>query len=375
MELNLTTKFIHASDLHLGSHQYRKSLRSDDYIYALKEILDYAIDYSVDFILLGGDVFNSLDMLPGKMTIIIDILKKFKETTNKEVPIIAIEGNHDIRRYSRGVKFNHRNQSWLKVCAQLGLIILLDTDFQADPANIFQSYDFVRGRGGKIQIKNIVIYGSRYLGERPISELSLIRKAITKEKGIFNILLQHFGVEGQMKHVPGVPLDTLKPLHHRIDYLALGHFHKQYILDNWIFNPGSTEAVCSIDFMLNRGIFLVEINGYEPFKKKVRKIKLKNRRAIWKSIIIPYQFKNKRQFYNYIIETLKGAPEWCEKIIKSKENNEPFLILTLRGNKPFLNREINSKELESVLNEKLSIIGLIVYQKYDLKSITLENYL
>ena len=72
---NDSIRFIHASDIHLGSHQYENSSRSDDYIFALKEILQVALDYSVDFVLLGGDVFNSLDMLPGKMTIIIEILR------------------------------------------------------------------------------------------------------------------------------------------------------------------------------------------------------------------------------------------------------------------------------------------------------------
>ena len=375
METNHRTKFIHASDIHLGSNQYGKSLRSDDFINALKEILDHAIENSVDFILLGGDVFNSLEMLPSKMTNIFDILMNFKKATNDKVPIIAIEGNHDIRRYSRGVKFNHRDQSWLKVCAKLGLIVLLDADFRAQSNNIFQPYDYDEGSGGKIQVKNIVIYGSRYLGEKPISALSVIRKAIKKDKGIFNILLLHFGVEGQMEHVPGVSLEVLEPLHHRIDYLALGHFHKQFIIGDWIFNPGSAEAACSTDFKLNRGIFLVEINGHELFKKRIRKIKLNNRKAIWKTVKIPYEFKNKKDFYSYIIRTLKCAPEWREDKIKPRENNLPFLILTLRGVNPFPNREIKSRLIQSVLNEELPIIGIRIYQRYDSKPISLENYL
>ena len=27
-----------------------------------------------------------------------------------------------------------------------------------------------------------------------------------------------------------------------IDYLGLGHIHKQYDVEDWIFNPGSLEA-------------------------------------------------------------------------------------------------------------------------------------
>ena len=372
---NDSIRFIHASDIHLGSHQYENSSRSDDYIFALKEILQVALDYSVDFVLLGGDVFNSLDMLPGKMTIIIEILRNFQKATKGKVSIISIEGNHDIRRYSRGVKFNHRDQSWLKVCAKLGLIILLDANIKSSTEHVFQPYDFEQRRGGKVQIKNAMIYGSRYLGEKPISPLSIIRKGIKKERGIYNILLQHFGVEGQMKNVPGISLDSLNPLHHRVDYLALGHFHKQFTLENWIYNPGSAEAVSSTDFTYNRGIFYVEINNFEPFKKKVQILQLKNRRYLRKFISNSYQFKKKTDFYRYIINTLKTDPELAptSKIISNLKY--PFLILTIRGVKPFLYYNIKQREIEKLLAQNLSIGGAKVYQKYVSRAITLENYL
>ena len=114
-----SVKFIHASDIHLGCQQYRNIHRTDDFIRAFQEILSIAIFRKVDFIILGGDVFTSIDMLPGKLNEIIGILTDFKDNSN--IPIIAIEGNHDIRRYSKGMKFE-RGQSWLKVISNLGLI-------------------------------------------------------------------------------------------------------------------------------------------------------------------------------------------------------------------------------------------------------------
>ena len=368
-------RFIHASDIHLGSHQYDKSLRSDDYIFAFKEILKISLNFSTDFILLGGDIFNSLNILPGKMALIIEILKEFQKASKGKIPIITIEGNHDIRRFSRGVRFNHRDQSWVKVCAKLGLLILLDADLQAPSNYVFQPYDFEQVKGGKIQIKNAVIYGSRYLGEKPVSALSIIRKGIKKEGGIYNILVQHFGVEGQMKNVPGVPLEILNPLHHRVDYLALGHFHKQFILDDWIYNPGSAEAVSSMDFTYNRGIFFVEISGLETFKKKVQILKLNNRKYLRKFIYNPFQFKKKENFYRHIIKMLKTAPEFAGiiKIISSLKS--PFLFLTIQGVKPLLHYDIKHREIEKFLAQNLPIVGAKVFQKYDSKMITLENYL
>ncbi|MFX0141439.1 MAG: exonuclease SbcCD subunit D, partial [Candidatus Hodarchaeota archaeon] len=244
---NQKVRFIHASDIHLGAAQYRNDSRANDFIRAFQEILELAIEHHVDFILLGGDVFTSLEMLPGKLTKIVNILRDFKDFTNGNTLIIAIEGNHDIRKFSRGVRFERRGQSWLKLLNSLGLIILLDADLDVPPEKIFQQYNFDTRKGGKIQIKNVVIYGTHYLGEKPISYLSKIRKAIVKNGGLFNILLQHFGIEGQIENVPGINMKDIQHLKHRVNYLALGHFHKQFILENWVYNPGSAEAVCSID--------------------------------------------------------------------------------------------------------------------------------
>jgi DNA repair exonuclease SbcCD nuclease subunit len=366
------TKFIHASDIHLGSHQYENTSRSDDYIKTFQEILTLAIENKVDFIILSGDVFTSLEMLPGKLIEIIKMIKRFIKATENKVPIIAIEGNHDIRRFSRGMRFDHRDQSWLKLCADLDLIILLDADFQDPSGEIFKWYDHYCHEGGKLQVNNIVIYGTRYLGEQPISHLSKIRKGIKKEKGKFNILLQHFGVEGQMKNVPGIKLEMLNPLHHRVDYLALGHFHKQFILDDWVFNPGSTEAVCSIDFSFNRGVFLVEITGDKVFSKKIKKIKLKNRSHIWCSLRFRFQFKKKEEFYSYLIKHVKRA-------LRSDGDNDneerPVLLLKLSGIKPFLNQKINQREIQKILSKHLPITGAKVYLKFNHYRNTIIKYL
>ncbi|MBO0859018.1 MAG: hypothetical protein J2P21_11195, partial [Chloracidobacterium sp.] len=44
-----------------------------------------------------------------------------------------------------------------------------------------------------------------------------------------------------------------------VDYLALGHTHKNFEIDGWVYNPGSLEA-CSVDEYANvRGAYLVEV--------------------------------------------------------------------------------------------------------------------
>jgi DNA repair exonuclease SbcCD nuclease subunit len=369
-----SVKFIHASDIHLGAAQYRNEYRSDDFIQAFQEILDLAIIHHVNFIILGGDVFTSLEILPGKLTRIVGMLKSFKDFTNNSILIIAIEGNHDIRKFSRGIRFEQRGQSWLKLLNSLGLITLLDADLEAPLEEIFTPYNFATKKGGKIQIKNVVVYGSRYLGEKPISFLSKMRKAIVKDNGLYNIFLQHFGIEGQMENVPGINLEDIKHLKHRVHYLALGHFHKQFILEDWIYNPGSSEAACSTDNSFKRGVFLVEISKkVENFIKKVKIIRLTNRKYIWRTVHLNFEIRNKLDVELIIADKLKSLLRYLDDGIHPTNPRVPILYLLLKGIKPAC--KINEKDLRKKICNTFPIIDVRVYQKFRNTLKTLDNYI
>ncbi len=359
------TRFIHASDIHLGSHQYRNDNRANDFILSFEEILSKAITYQVDFILLGGDVFTSLEMLPGKLTTIVNILRDFKNTTNERIHIIAIEGNHDIRKFSRGVRFSHRGQSWLKFLASLGLIVLLDSDNNMSPEQMFKPYDFQARKGGKIQIKNIVVYGTGYLKEKPEDYFLTLKEGIIKEDGKFHILLQHFGIEGQMENVPGVKYDEIKHLKDRVQYLALGHYHLQFILEDWVYNPGSSEAACSSDFSFKRGVFLVTVSKEEKYKKEIKKIQLTNRTYRWETVFFKTEFSTKESLYEYVIRKLKRSFDLDKNSHVDPSNIQiPVLFLVLKGKKPFYRYKIDIKELTQHICENLPVVDVRIYQKF-----------
>jgi exonuclease SbcD len=362
---NRVTKFIHASDLHLGSHQYRNDHRANDFISALEEILSKAISFEVDFILLGGDIFTSLEMLPGKLTMIVNIIRDFHNKTGEKIPIIAIEGNHDIRKFSRGVRFNHRGQSWLKFLSNLGLIVLLDGDIEAPPSDMFKLYDFQTRKGGKIQIKNVVIYGTRYLKEKPEEYLLSLKEGIVKDDGNFHILLQHFGIEGQMEKVPGANYNRIKHLRERVNYLALGHYHLQFILDDWVYNPGSSEAVCASDFSFKRGAFLVTITKENNYTKEVKKLRLTNRAYRWETLCFKTEFRSKKQVYEFIIHMLLKVFKLTNNYINDPSNViTPVLFLVLKGKKPFSKVKIDTKELTQMICENLPVVDVRIYQKF-----------
>jgi len=368
-------KFIHASDIHLGAAQYQNEHRANDFIYAFQEILLLAIKHRADFIILGGDVFTSLEMLPGNLTKIIAILTNFKNRTKETIPIITIEGNHDIRKFSRGTRLHRRGQSWLKLIASLGLVLLLDADLEAPESEMFKPYDFKIYKGGKIQIKNVVIYGNRYIGQKPEEYLSKINIAIKKDDHLFNILIQHFGIAGQLENVPGVRLEKAEILKEKVDYLALGHFHKQFIINNWIFNPGSSEAASSVDSTYKRGIFMVEIFGISHFTKKVYMIRLQNRKHHWESIFIPRRLKNKEELYNFVIDKLQSCFKYYNFNPNSSNVFKPILYLVLKGSRSSNSFKINEKEFASIIAEHLPILYTKIYQKFTNSLRTLDLYM
>ncbi len=370
-----SVKFVHASDIHLGCHQYRTLNRADDFIRAFREILILSIDHCADFIILGGDVFTSLEMLPGKLLEIVEMLTEFKTRTSGKIKIIAIEGNHDIRKSSFGLRLSKRGQSWLKLISSLGLIILLDANLEDSPEELFKVYDSSLKKGGKIQIKNVMIHGIQYIGQDPIKYLPKIKNAIKKEHGVYNILLQHYGIKGQMKNVPGVKLEDIELLKDRVNYLALGHFHRQFIIDDWIYNPGSSEAASWIDSTFKRGVFLVEVYNDKKFTKIIQIIRLHNRHHRWEVIFFPKAIKNKQNFYNFIFHKLKPVFKYSQPKIGTLDMRIPALYLVLKGKKPLNLFKINEKELGNRICENFPVVDVKIYQKFTNSVVKLDKYM
>ena len=178
-----------------------------------------------------------------------------------------------------------------------------------------------------------------------------------------------------MENVPGVNLEDIQPLRHRVDYLALGHFHKQFILEDWIYNPGSPEAVCSIDNSFKRGVFLVEISKKsEKFVKKVNIINLTNRKYLWDTIYLNYEFRNTKELEFYVIKKLKTSLKQLERDIHPSNPDMPILYLILKGKKPNKSCKIKEKDFRDKICNQFPIIDVKVYQKFVTSLKTLDNY-
>lgn len=225
--------FIHAADLHLGYQQYGLIERFRDYGDAFSEVCDFAIHKDVDFLLVSGDIFDDRNINAMTFSQSYQVLKKLSKN---DVPVFAIEGNHDKAYYSEGM-------SWLEALDYQGLLNLLK----------IESSEFldILGDFRELEIKGelIRIFGVKYVGARTKEVIPKIKdeiKEVDEKRGEadYNILMMHFGLEDQTKMNlgRGYSYSKLLPLKEVVDYLALGHYHVAYEAEDWVFNPGSLEV-------------------------------------------------------------------------------------------------------------------------------------
>lgn len=370
-------KFIHVSDLHLGKRQYNLTERYNDYFRAFQWVLDLAISEKVDFLLVSGDLFDNKNINPSVLSDVFYSIRDFKERSslelNREIPMICIEGNHDNPIYT--------THSWMSFLADLDLIVLLAGDYNKDNKELtFHPYSTSNHRGGMIQIKDTLIYGLPYYGSFTKHMFPAIYQAIPQKSNKFNILMMHFGIEGQDKLKPGIDLSpNLTELHDKIDYLALGHYHKNYILkeqDQWIFNPGSLELNDLTELSYIRGAFLAEISGSEYYQKDIKIFEcdngnkdigmIPNREFHQVPSIDITGMSSFEKSIEHILKRLKqyGLPLRDQnKEINKSDLNCPIVTFRIIGEVGFSRLEVNLNKLKEEILKKYAILDIRVSSK------------
>ena len=240
-------KFLHISDIHLGCTRYQFAESPKDFFYAWHDVITkYAIGEKVDFVIIGGDFFHKRNVDPQGMNHAFLGLKLLKE---KGITAVAIEGNHD----QHTAESEH---SWLRSLASWGLLVLLEPKPNDKGKVIYQAWDTDNSEGSFIDIGNARIFGSQWYGASANVAIPKLTESIkeNQREGAFHILLLHTDVEGHQTHpIPALSLANLKELKSVTNYVALGHTHKSYEIDNWAFNPGSLEVTNIDEFREIRG--------------------------------------------------------------------------------------------------------------------------
>jgi DNA repair protein SbcD/Mre11 len=246
-------RFLHLADVHLGFDRYDNKIRTKDFYLAFEDALQkYAIAAKVDFVVIAGDLFEHRTIQPNILNQAKTCLQLVKAAG---IPVLAIEGNHDNRPY--GTVTN-----WLKYLCDDGLVILLEPTTVAG----VMTYEVWDGsQGGYIDLDcGVRVLGSAWYGSSSPQAITGLAAAIHQlpPGPSHTVMLFHHGLEGQIARYQGaLRYSDLLPLKTAgVDYLALGHIHKSYTEQGWIFNPGSTEANSMEEATYERGVYLVELS-------------------------------------------------------------------------------------------------------------------
>lgn len=199
-------KFIHAADIHLdsplrGLSRYESapvdSIR-DACRRAFENLVSLAIEEEVAFVLLAGDLYDGdwKDYSTG-----IFLSKQMGRLGQHNIRVLAVSGNHDAA--------NRMTKS-------------LD-----HPSN-FKIFSSKKVETVKLDGLGVAIHGRSFPTQHVDENLGA--SFCSAEKGLFNIGLLHTSLDGREGHANYAPcsLDDLRSKGYQ--YWALGHIHKQEIV-------------------------------------------------------------------------------------------------------------------------------------------------
>ncbi len=348
-------KFLHISDVHLGFDRYDCKPRTLDFFFSLKDVLEkYAIAEQVDFVIIGGDLFEHRNIKPAILNHAQYCLRILRDAN---IPVLAIEGNHDNAPY--GTK-----SSWLRYLSDEKMLKLLEPGNVNAGDPFYSPWDEAENRGGYVDLDcGVRVLGSSWYGAaapRAIEQIAAAIGDLPPAPGP-SILLFHHGLEGQIARYAGaLRYREVLPLKKAgVDYLALGHIHKSYTEEGWIFNPGSVEANNVEESQFDRGAYLVEIDAKG---KIVAELKTDyHQRPIVRLL-------QKIRTSDLIESVEEGAIALIQKSIKAQEivpEQQPIVELRITGTAGFDRLELDTRKLQQQLQEMSN--ALIFLLRYDVE--------
>jgi len=327
-------KFIHCADIHLGKTYYNNEVRYNDFFDAFSRVVDKTITEKVDALLIAGDLFHNAGVKPLTLSKTIDILKPLKRAG---VEVVAISGNHD-RIYKQG------ELSWLQFLSLRGYLKFLQPRIDTHTGEIdFPEWDDKKKSGGKINIKGVNIYGLGYFGA---TGGLMAKKALDKiDPKQNNILLFHTGVwDYAFIDIGKISKEEIRPLKDYFNYVALGHGHNHYEIDNFAYNPGSLENVNLGEEKQEKGFYIVEFEDSVP---KPEYITLKTRPLLRFDIDVSGSHSSK--------DVYQAVAEYC---LSEESAVIPSSIIFIRifGKIHFHSYEIESNIIRDIISDKFSPI-------------------
>lgn len=232
-------RFGHCADLHLGVRPRGIRQRKLDVFDSYMSMCESMVDSKVNSTLISGDFFHTKVVDFETMDMARSGLSLLK---NCGVDTFACTGNHDHVFEYQWTRFYR--------------------EYLSDE-NIYDGIQLYRKGDSCINLYKIDWINASSLKDE-ISKMRLLEdiRDFNPTGKAFNVLMLHQAVEGYIHNDEKknyIPKDYIEELKQHFDYIALGHIHSSYIVDDFCFNPGSIEYLSTTDWNSTTGWFLVNI--------------------------------------------------------------------------------------------------------------------
>ena len=271
-------KVLHFADLHLGVESYGRidpssglSSRLLDFLSALDQVVDYALENKIDLVLFCGDAYKNRDPSQTQQR---EFAKRIKRLSTSGIPVFLLVGNHDLP-----------NAIGRATATEIFDTLAVENVYVSNRPDIYR----IPTNSGTLQIVSLPwLRRSAILGKEEAKNLNFeqlnqkLQQILTNiiaaladklDPSLPAILAAHVLVSGAkvgseslmtigQEHVL-LPSNVAHPA---FDYVALGHLHKHQVISH---NPpvvyaGSLERQDFSEEEDDKGFYLVEI---EPEKQ------------------------------------------------------------------------------------------------------------
>jgi len=266
-------KILHFADLHLGVENYGRidpatglSSRLNDFLSALDQVIDYALENRVDLVLFCGDAYKTREPSQTQQR---EFARRINRLSTSNIPIFLLIGNHDLP-----------NAIGRATTTEIFDTLAIKNVYVANRPDIYH----IPTASGTIQIvslpwlrrsallskedtKNLNFEQIKQRLEQALTQV-ITDKAAKLDPKLPAILAAHVWVAGSQ--VGSESLMAIGQEHTLLlsnvaqpafDYVALGHIHKRQVLSE---NPpvvyaGSLERVDFGEENDEKGFYIVEI--------------------------------------------------------------------------------------------------------------------
>jgi len=277
-------KILHFADLHLGVESYGRidpttglSSRLLDFLKALDQLVDYAIDNKVDLVLFCGDAYKSREPTQTQQR---EFARRIYRLSSSGIPIFLLIGNHDlpnaIGKATTTEIFDTLTVKNVYVSNRPGVYRI------PTPSGIVQvaSLPWLRRSAllTKEDTKNLTFEQINQRLQAAMTEV-IAAKAKELDPELPAVLAAHVwvtgakvGSESSMTIGQEHALMVSNVVHPAFDYIALGHIHKHQVLNEEppVVYAGSLERLDFGEADDEKGFYLVEIEAdSETGKRRV----------------------------------------------------------------------------------------------------------